>query len=68
MIYTILLQDLIYKILLQYVTNLIVVSCRFELYLSAKQHTDEPLPVDTKTGPAAVVRNMRHVLAASPPA
>lgn len=44
------------------------VPCRFELYLSTKQHTDEPLPVDNKTGPVAVVRNTRHVLAASPPA
>lgn len=49
-------------------TDVCVLSCRFELYLGAKFHAGEQTPADNKTGPASVVRKMRHVLADAPPA
>lgn len=53
--------------LLQYMTHMSI-SCRFELYLGEKHHAGELPPADNKTGPAAVIRNMRNVLEHAPPA
>lgn len=58
----------IYTIYLQYVAHSCLLSCRFELYLRAKFHASEQPPADNKSGPTAVVRNMRHVLADAQPA
>lgn len=41
-----------------------MISCRFEVYLGDKRGPDND-SLDTKTGPAAVVRNMHHVLTAA---
>lgn len=43
-------------------------SCRFELYLGAKQHENDVPVLDSNIGPAAVVRNMQYVLASTPAA
>lgn len=42
--------------------DILYASCRFDFYLGAKHHENEVAPTNNKTEPAAVVRNMEHVL------